>query len=121
MEKLYLGVDLHKRSCWVTVLDADGRVLESWRHPRGECPQGLRARSLTKGTVPPRSLAPRRKNSVTTYGARPLLSVKRVNVETLKPLLRAGLITRITTEYEVCRVATMAFADRRTSAPAFGP
>ncbi len=25
MEKLYLGVDLHKRSCWVTVLDADGR------------------------------------------------------------------------------------------------
>jgi hypothetical protein len=29
MEKLYLGVDLHKRSCWVTVLDADGRLLES--------------------------------------------------------------------------------------------
>ena len=29
MEKLYLGVDLHKRSCWVTVLDADGHVLES--------------------------------------------------------------------------------------------
>lgn len=26
---LYLGVDLHKRSCWVTVLDADGRVLKS--------------------------------------------------------------------------------------------
>ena len=26
---LYLGVDLHKRSCWVTVLDADGHVLES--------------------------------------------------------------------------------------------
>jgi hypothetical protein len=33
MEKLYLGVDLHKRSCWVTVLDADGCLLES-RHPR---------------------------------------------------------------------------------------
>ena len=29
MEKLYLGVDLHKRSCWVTVLDADGRLIES--------------------------------------------------------------------------------------------
>ena len=29
MEKLYLGVDLHKRSCWVTVLDADGHLLES--------------------------------------------------------------------------------------------
>ena len=29
MEKLYLGVDLHKRSCWVTVLDADGPLLES--------------------------------------------------------------------------------------------
>jgi transposase len=27
--KLYLGVDLHKRSCWVTVLDADGHLLES--------------------------------------------------------------------------------------------
>jgi Calcium binding len=26
---LYLGVDLHKRSCWVTVLDADGQVVES--------------------------------------------------------------------------------------------
>ena len=26
---LYLGVDLHKRSCWVTVLDADGHVVES--------------------------------------------------------------------------------------------
>lgn len=31
MEKLYLGVDLHKRSCWVTVLDADGHQLESRR------------------------------------------------------------------------------------------
>ena len=29
MEKLYLGVDLHKRSCLVTVLDADGHLLES--------------------------------------------------------------------------------------------
>jgi hypothetical protein len=29
MKKLYLGVDLHKRSCWVTVLDADGRRLDS--------------------------------------------------------------------------------------------
>lgn len=29
MGKLYLGVDLHKRSCWVTVLDADGHLLES--------------------------------------------------------------------------------------------
>ncbi len=28
-QKLYLGVDLHKRSCWVTVLDADGHLLES--------------------------------------------------------------------------------------------
>ena len=26
---LYLGVDLHKRSCWVTVLDADGHLFES--------------------------------------------------------------------------------------------
>ena len=31
MEKLYLGVDLHKRSCWVTVLDADGHLVESRR------------------------------------------------------------------------------------------
>jgi transposase len=31
MEKLYLGVDLHKRSCWVTVLDPDGHLLESRR------------------------------------------------------------------------------------------
>jgi transposase len=29
MEKLYLGVDLHKRSCWVTVLDAHGHLVES--------------------------------------------------------------------------------------------
>ena len=29
MNKLYLGVDLHKQSCWVTVLDADGHLLES--------------------------------------------------------------------------------------------
>jgi transposase len=29
MGKLYLGVDLHKRSCWVTVLEADGRLVES--------------------------------------------------------------------------------------------
>jgi transposase len=29
MEKLYLGVDLHKRSCWVTVLDAHGQLIES--------------------------------------------------------------------------------------------
>ena len=29
MNKLYLGVDLHKQSCWVTVLDADGHVRES--------------------------------------------------------------------------------------------
>jgi transposase len=29
MEKLYLGVDLHKKSCWVTVLDADGHQLDS--------------------------------------------------------------------------------------------
>jgi hypothetical protein len=28
MEKLYLRVDLHKRSCWVTVLDADGHLPE---------------------------------------------------------------------------------------------
>jgi hypothetical protein len=27
MEKLTLGVDLHKRSCWVTVLDAPTRPL----------------------------------------------------------------------------------------------
>ncbi|MCJ7503010.1 MAG: IS110 family transposase, partial [Acidobacteriia bacterium] len=26
---LYLGVDLHKKSCWVTVLDADGQVRDS--------------------------------------------------------------------------------------------
>ena len=26
---IYLGVDLHKRSCWVTVLDADGHLRES--------------------------------------------------------------------------------------------
>jgi transposase len=26
---LYLGFDLHKRNCWVTVLDADGHLLES--------------------------------------------------------------------------------------------
>src|SRR3989449_10305689 len=25
---LYLGVDVHKRSCWVTVLDADGQERE---------------------------------------------------------------------------------------------
>jgi hypothetical protein len=25
---LYLGVDLHKRSCWVTVLDQDGHGRE---------------------------------------------------------------------------------------------
>ena len=31
MEKLYVGVDLHKTSCWVTVLDADGHLLESRR------------------------------------------------------------------------------------------
>lgn len=31
MEKLYLGVDLHKRSCWVTVLDTDGHLVESRR------------------------------------------------------------------------------------------
>jgi len=31
MKKLYLGVDLHKTSCWVTVLDADGHLLESRR------------------------------------------------------------------------------------------
>lgn len=29
MGKLYLGVDLHKRSCWVTVLEADGHLVES--------------------------------------------------------------------------------------------
>ena len=29
MEKLYLGVDLHKKSCWVTVLDTDGHQLDS--------------------------------------------------------------------------------------------
>ncbi len=29
MKKLYLGVDLHKRSCWVSVLDADGHLMES--------------------------------------------------------------------------------------------
>ena len=26
-DKLYLGVDLHKQSCWVTVLNADGHLL----------------------------------------------------------------------------------------------
>lgn len=31
MEQLYLGVDLHKRSCWVTFLNADGHLLESRR------------------------------------------------------------------------------------------
>ena len=31
MKKLYVGVDLHKRSCRVTVLDADGHLLESRR------------------------------------------------------------------------------------------
>ena len=29
MGKIYVGVDLHKRSCWVTVLDADGHLVES--------------------------------------------------------------------------------------------
>jgi len=29
VNKLYLGVDLHKQSCWVTVLDADGHLRES--------------------------------------------------------------------------------------------
>jgi hypothetical protein len=29
MEKLFLGVDLYKRSSWVTVLDADGHLMES--------------------------------------------------------------------------------------------
>lgn len=29
--KLYLGVDLHKKSCWVTVMNTEGRVLESQR------------------------------------------------------------------------------------------
>ncbi|MGH9401616.1 MAG: IS110 family transposase [Terriglobia bacterium] len=29
--KLYLGVDLHKRSCWITVMDSQGRILESQR------------------------------------------------------------------------------------------
>lgn len=29
--KLYLGVDLHRRSCWITVMKAEGRVLESRR------------------------------------------------------------------------------------------
>ena len=28
---LYLGVDLHKRSCSVTVLDADGQVKQQWK------------------------------------------------------------------------------------------
>jgi len=36
MKKLYVGVDLHKRSCWVTVLDADGRLLESRRMGTGK-------------------------------------------------------------------------------------
>jgi len=31
VEKLYVGVNLHKRSCWVTVLDADSHLLESRR------------------------------------------------------------------------------------------
>ena len=29
--KLYLGVDLHKKSCWITVMNGEGRVLESQR------------------------------------------------------------------------------------------
>lgn len=29
--KLYLGVDLHKKSCWVTAMDAEGRIPESQR------------------------------------------------------------------------------------------
>jgi len=28
--KLYLGVDLHKRNCWVTVMTPEGEVRESW-------------------------------------------------------------------------------------------
>ena len=30
-EKLYLGVDLRKKSCWLTVLDTDGHRLDSRR------------------------------------------------------------------------------------------
>lgn len=29
--KLYLGVDLHKKSCWVTVMNGEGRILDSQR------------------------------------------------------------------------------------------
>ena len=29
--KLCLGVDLHKKSCWVTVMNAEGQVLDSQR------------------------------------------------------------------------------------------
>lgn len=29
--KLYLGVDLHKRSCWITVMNGEGQVLDSQR------------------------------------------------------------------------------------------
>jgi hypothetical protein len=29
--KLYLGVDLHKKSCWVTAMNAEGRISESRR------------------------------------------------------------------------------------------
>lgn len=29
--KLYLGVDLHKKSCWITVMNGEGRILASQR------------------------------------------------------------------------------------------
>ena len=29
--KLYLGVDLHKKSCWITVMNVEGQILESQR------------------------------------------------------------------------------------------
>lgn len=29
--KLYLGVDLHKKSCWITVMNGEGRILDSRR------------------------------------------------------------------------------------------
>jgi hypothetical protein len=42
MEKLYLGVDLHKRSCWATVLDPDGQpLLLGPPAVRGPTPQSM--------------------------------------------------------------------------------
>ena len=27
--KLYLGMDLHKKSCWITIMNVEGRIQES--------------------------------------------------------------------------------------------